>query len=103
MTDRTALAQIALAGVRNSLLTLRSELETHGTPPSRENANSMREQDVRPASAHRKFATTMPMMRKSLSRTGINDFSIIQGKDSHPWAAPSSTVGRASTNAQTMM
>src|SRR5262245_1724598 len=103
MTESTALTQIALAGVRNSLLTLRKGFDTHGTPPSRENANSMREQEVRPASAHRKLETTIPMMRMFLRIDGISDFSIIHGNASQPWAAPSSTVGNASTNAQTMM
>src|SRR3954451_15368002 len=68
-TDRTALVQIAATGVRWTGLTFFSHPDA-GRPPSREKAKTMREIEVRPASAHQYFATTMPPASSSLSAFG---------------------------------
>src|SRR5262245_48349686 len=82
--------QIAAPGVRSTGSTFLSTSEK-GRPPSRANAYIMREHDVRPASAHKKFDTTMPMMISALRMKGIAETLISQLKEFQPCLAPAAT------------
>ena len=74
----------------------------------------MREHEVSPASAQRKFETTMPTMIAALRMKGMADADISQLKEFHPCLAPAATPsitvlvagsvwsGSASNMAQTM-
>jgi hypothetical protein len=62
--------QIAAPGVRSCGSTWRRTSENR-RPPSRAKAYIMREHEVSPASAQRKFETTMPMMIAALRRKGM--------------------------------
>src|SRR5689334_25301868 len=79
--------QIAAPGVRRCGSTRRSTCEK-GRPPSRAKAYIMREHEVRPASAQRKFETTMPTMIAALRRMGMADKDIRQLNEFQPCLAP---------------
>lgn len=61
MKHSTAPVTIALPGVRCVVCTFLSQPDAPGMPPSRAKAKIMRDSEVMPARAQRKFATTMPM------------------------------------------
>ena len=68
-----ATAQMATEGVRDVALTRRTNLEA-GKPPSRANANAMREAEVSAARPQRYWATAIPAERTRASGPGKTSF-----------------------------
>ena len=99
--ERSAPVQIATRGVRNAALTRRSAFEP-GRPPSRANANAIRDAEVTVASPHRYCATTMPTIERHAPATAAGPRPWSRRTRSRPAPPPGPCRGIASTTADSI-
>ena len=97
ITPNAATTQMATFGVWCVGLTLRRN-DDQGRPPSRANANSIREPLVTVASPQQNCAAAMPTRRRNRRGAGSTS-DIVQKKALPPWAAAAPMSGIAITRA----
>src|SRR5215204_7106287 len=94
--DRTAIAITAICGTR--FLPTRRQSRWPGTAPSRENANSIREADVKEAVTQKNCATTQ-MKRSASAQFWLIDSVQIQGTTAPMFSSAPSVEGIAKVTA----